>query len=172
MLDKMYEIRENNDSVGGIMETAIVGLPAGVGEPWFDSLEGMLSHAIFSIPAVKGIEFGAGFSSAEMRGSTMNDEFYVNGDEIRTRSNNNGGINGGISNGMPIVFRSVVKPTSSISRKQKTVNFIEKENTEIEITGRHDASIIPRACVVAEAMAAIVVADALMMRFGTDYFMK
>lgn len=172
MLDKMYEIRGNNDSVGGIMETAIVGLPAGVGEPWFDSLEGMLSHAIFSIPAVKGIEFGAGFSSAEMRGSTMNDEFYVNGDEIRTRSNNNGGINGGISNGMPIVFRSVVKPTSSISRKQKTVNFIEKENTEIEITGRHDASIIPRACVVAEAMAAIVVADALMMRFGTDYFMK
>lgn len=172
MLEKMIEAKEDNDSVGGIMETAIFGLPTGVGEPWFDSLESMLSHAMFSIPAIKGIEFGAGFACADMRGSQMNDEFYVEGDKILTRSNNNGGINGGISNGMPIVFRSVVKPTSSISQKQKTVNFIEKTETEIEIQGRHDSTIIPRVCVIAETMSAIVIADALIGRYGTDYFLK
>ena len=171
MIEKACEIKNNHDSVGGIMETAIVGMPAGVGEPWFDSLESMISHAMFSIPAVKGIEFGAGFKCAEMYGSQMNDEFYVNGDSILTRSNNNGGINGGISNGMPIVFSCVVKPTSSIARKQKTVNFVDKVDTEIEITGRHDATIIPRACVVAETLSAIVVADMLITRYGTDYLL-
>jgi chorismate synthase len=172
MIQRTSEIKANDDSVGGIMETAIVGVPAGVGEPWFDSLEGMLSHAMFSIPAVKGIEFGAGFKCAEMMGSQMNDEFYVVGDSIQTRSNNNGGINGGISNGMPIVFSCVVKPTSSIARKQKTVNFINKVDTEIEIAGRHDATIIPRACVVAEALSAIVIADMLLGRYGTDYLLQ
>lgn len=171
MIARACEIKNNDDSVGGIMETAIVGMPAGVGEPWFDSLESMLSHAMFSIPAVKGIEFGAGFKCAEMYGSQMNDEFYVDGDAILTRSNNNGGINGGISNGMPIVFSCVVKPTSSIARKQKTVNFVEKVDTEIEIAGRHDATIIPRACVVAETLSAIVVADMLIGRYGTDYLL-
>ena len=171
MIERACEIKNNDDSIGGIMETAIAGMPAGVGEPWFDSLESMLSHAMFSIPAIKGIEFGAGFKCAEMMGSQMNDEFYVDGDTILTRSNNNGGINGGISNGMPIVFSCVVKPTSSIARKQKTVNFIDKVDTEIEIAGRHDATIIPRACVVAETLSAIVVADMLVSRYGTDYLL-
>ena len=171
MLQRMLEIKQDDDSVGGIMETAIVGIPAGVGEPWFDNIESMLSHALFSIPAVKGVEFGLGFGCADIRGSQMNDEFYIDGENIRTRSNNNGGINGGISNGMPIIFNCVVKPTSSISRKQKTVNFIEKTDAEIEIHGRHDATIIPRACVVAETLSALVIADLLITRYGTDYLL-
>lgn len=169
MMQKTLEIKQANDSVGGIMETAIVGLPTGVGEPWFDSLESMLSHAMFSIPAVKGVEFGAGFRCADMMGSQMNDEFYIDGEEIRTKSNNNGGINGGISNGMPIIFSCAIKPTSSIARKQKTVNFVNKTETELEIQGRHDSTIIPRACVVAEVLSAIVIADLLIGRYGTDY---
>ncbi len=172
MMQKMIEIKEKNDSVGGVMETAITGLPAGVGEPWFDSLESMLSHAMFSIPAIKGVEFGVGFACADMTGSEMNDEFYMDGDKIRTRTNNNGGINGGISNGMPIIFRCAIKPPSSIPQKQKTVNFINGVNTEVEIQGRHDSAIIPRACVVTEAMAALTVADALIERYGTDYFLN
>ena len=171
MLQRTTEIKERGDSVGGIMQTAIYGMPCGVGEPWFDSLESMLSHAMFSIPAVKGVEFGIGFGCADMMGSEMNDEFYVNGDDILTKSNNNGGINGGISNGMPIVFNCAVKPTSSIPRKQKTVNFIDKYDTEIEISGRHDSTIIPRACVVAETLSAVVVADLLIGRYGTDYLL-
>ena len=171
MLSKTTEIKANGDSVGGIMQTAIYGVPAGLGEPWFDSLESMLSHAMFSIPAVKGVEFGIGFGCADMRGSEMNDEFYVSGENILTKSNNNGGINGGISNGMPIVFNCAVKPTSSIPRKQKTVNFIDKYDTEIEISGRHDSTIIPRACVVAETLSAIVIADLLIGRYGTDYLL-
>ena len=171
MLSKTTEIKANGDSVGGIMQTAIYGMPCGVGEPWFDSLESMLSHAMFSIPAVKGVEFGIGFGCADMMGSEMNDEFYVDDGDILTRSNNNGGINGGISNGMPIVFNCAVKPTSSIPRKQKTVNFIDKYDTEIEISGRHDATIIPRACVVAETLSAVVVADLLIARYGTDYLL-
>ncbi len=171
MLSKTTEIKANGDSVGGIMQTAIYGVPAGLGEPWFDSLESMLSHAMFSIPAVKGVEFGIGFGCANMKGSEMNDEFYVSGENILTKSNNNGGINGGISNGMPIVFNCAVKPTSSIPRKQKTVNFIDKYDTEIEISGRHDSTIIPRACVVAEALSAIVIADLLIGRYGTDYLL-
>ena len=173
-MDKMIEsaskIKAENDSTGGIMETAIVGVPAGVGEPWFDNIESMLSHAMFSIPAIKGVEFGSGFACADMTGSQMNDEFYVSeSGDILTRSNHNGGINGGISNGMPITFKCAVKPTSSIARKQKTVNFIDKFDTEVEIGGRHDSTIIPRACVVAETLSAIVIADLLVGRFGTDY---
>ena len=170
MMEQAAIIKSENDSTGGIMETAIVGVPAGVGEPWFDSIESMLSHAMFSIPAIKGVEFGSGFACADMTGSQMNDEFYVNENgDILTKSNHNGGINGGISNGMPIVFSCAVKPTSSISRKQKTVNFIDKVDTELEIAGRHDSTILPRACVVAETLSAIVIADLLLGRFGTDY---
>ena len=172
ILSKTLEIKEANDSVGGIMETAIVGLPAGVGEPWFDNLESLISHAMFSIPAIKGVEFGLGFGCADAMGSQMNDEFFVENGEIYTKSNNNGGINGGISNGMPIIFKCAVKPTSSIARKQKTVNFVDMTETEIEIHGRHDATIIPRACVVAETLTAIVIADLLVGRYGTDYFLS
>lgn len=170
MFENACRVKSENDSVGGIMETAIVGMPAGVGEPWFDSIEGMLSHAMFSIPAVKGVEFGVGFACADMKGSQINDEFFIGDDgSILTKTNNNGGINGGLSNGMPIVFSCAVKPTSSIARKQKTVNFAEKTEAEIEIRGRHDSAIVPRACVIAEALSAIVVADLLLGRFGTDY---
>ena len=171
MIQKMTDIKSENDSVGGIMETAIIGLPTGVGEPWFDSLESMLSHAMFSIPAIKGVEFGAGFACADMTGSQMNDEFYIDNGNILTRTNNNGGINGGISNGMPIVFKCAIKPASSIPQKQKTVNFVEMTETEIEIGGRHDSAIIPRACVVAETLSAIVIADSLVTKYGTDYLL-
>lgn len=171
MMERMLEVKAQNDSVGGVMETAISGLPAGVGEPWFDSLESMISHAMFSIPAVKGVEFGVGFGCADMVGSRMNDEFFIDGDSIKTRTNNNGGINGGISNGMPIIFRCAIKPTSSIPQKQRTVDFINMTETEVEVHGRHDSAIIPRACVVAETLTAIVVADMLISRFGTDYLL-
>jgi len=172
MMDLMIDAKKQNDSIGGVMETAVVGMPAGVGEPWFDTLESMLSHAMFAIPAIKGVEFGAGFACADMLGSEMNDEFYIEDGEILTRSNNNGGINGGISNGMPIVFRCAIKPASSIPKKQKTVNFKEMTETEVEIAGRHDSAIIPRACVVTETVAALVIADALLSRFGTDYLLN
>ena len=172
MMDLMIDAKKQNDSIGGVMETAVVGMPAGVGEPWFDTLESMLSHAMFAIPAIKGVEFGAGFACADMLGSEMNDEFYIEDGKILTRSNNNGGINGGISNGMPIVFRCAIKPASSIPQKQRTVNFKKMTETEVEIAGRHDSAIIPRACVVTETVAALVIADALLSRFGTDYLLN
>ena len=157
------------DSVGGILETAVTGLPAGIGEPWFDSLEGVLSHALFSIPAVKGVEFGGGFALADMRGSTANDSFSVQGEKIITNTNHNGGINGGISNGMPLLFRCAVKPTSSIAREQQTVDFIEHTNQILRITGRHDPAIVHRAGIVVSSVTALVLCDMLAQRFGTDY---
>ena len=157
------------DSVGGILETAITGVPGGVGEPWFDSVESMLSHAIFSIPAVKGIEFGAGFSFARMLGSEANDSFITDGKEIKTKTNNNGGINGGITNGMPIIFRTVIKPTPSIYKEQDSVNLSEMKNTKLSIKGRHDPTIVHRAAPITEAICAMVLCDMLSGRFGTDY---
>lgn len=160
---------ENKDSVGGVLETAIYGLPAGVGEPWFDSLESMLSHAIFGMPAVKGIEFGKGFEFSDMLGSNANDPFSMENGEVKTTTNNNAGINGGITNGMPVIFRTAIKPTPSIFRKQDTVNFFKNENAEIELQGRHDPCIVHRASVVQDSLTALVVADMLALRFGTDY---
>ena len=160
---------ENKDSVGGVLETAVYGLCAGVGEPWFDSLESVISHAVFGMPAVKGIEFGAGFAFADKTGFEANDPFLLKNGEIITSSNNNAGINGGISNGMPIIFRTVIKPTPSIFQKQKTVDFINKENAEIELRGRHDPCIVHRAAVVQDSLTALAVADMLAQRFGTDY---
>ena len=152
------------DSVGGILETAIAGLPAGLGEPWFDTLEGMLAHIAFSVPAVKGIEFGAGFRFAEMKGSEANDAFRYENGEVVTLTNNNGGINGGISNGMPVVFRTAVKPTPSIFKTQQTIDFAERKNTELSLKGRHDPAVIHRAAVVMDAAAALAAADMLAMR--------
>ena len=169
MLQRTTKIKEEGDSVGGIMQTAIYGMPCGVGEPWFDSLESMLSHAMFSIPAVKGVEFGIGFGCADMMGSEMNDEFYVDDGDILTRSNNNGGINGGITNGMPIVFRCAVKPTPSIAMEQTTVNLSKMSEEKISIGGRHDPAIIHRARAVVDAVAAIATADMLVSRYGTDW---
>ena len=157
------------DSVGGILESAITGVPAGIGEPWFDTIEGMLSHAVFSIPGIKGVEFGLGFGFADVLGSAGNDAFAMCEGKVVTETNNNGGINGGITNGMPIIFRSAVKPTPSIFREQKTVNLDTNTDTTLKIEGRHDPAIIHRARAVVDAVASLVIADALTMRLGTDY---
>ena len=167
--DVILEAKQDGDSVGGVLETAVWGMPAGVGEPFFDSMESMLSHAMFSIPAIKGIEFGLGFKLSGMRGSQANDEFYMAGDMPVTDTNNNGGINGGITNGMPIVFRTALKPTPTIFKEQHTVDFINGENAVINIQGRHDPCIVHRAGVVQTCMSALVVADMLLTRFGTDF---
>ena len=169
MRDKILEARADGDSVGGTLETVVTGMPAGVGEPWFDTVEGMLSHAIFSIPAVKGVEFGLGFQFADKLGSEANDQMYVEGDTVKYYTNNNGGVLGGITNGMPIVFRVVIKPTPTISKQQKTVDIKKMEDTTIQAHGRHDPCIVHRAAVVVESVTALVVADMLLTRFGTDW---
>ena len=160
---------EAGDSVGGILETAIIGMPAGIGEPWFDSVESMLSHMMFSIGAVKGIEFGAGFAMADMRGSAANDPMKLEQGKVVTETNNNGGINGGITNGMPILFRTAIKPTPTIFKPQNTVDFASMTETVLEPKGRHDPAIVHRARIVQDAAAAIVMCDALALRFGTDW---
>ncbi len=169
MLSYIEGIKAEGDSVGGILSTAVIGMPEGVGEPWFDSVEGMLSHALFSIPAVKGVEFGRGFEFATLKGSQANDSFTVSGGKIATATNNNGGINGGITNGMPITFNLVVKPTPSIFKKQNTVDMKSMEEAQLEIKGRHDPAIIHRARAVVDSVTALVLCDLLITRFGTDY---
>lgn len=155
------------DSVGGILETVVNGMPAGVGEPWFDSVESTLSHLMFAVPAVKGVEFGAGFGFAELRGSQANDPFRMRDGQIRTATNRNGGINGGITNGMPIVLRTVVKPTPSIYRPQDTVDYPARQDAEIQIKGRHDPCIVPRAAVVQNSLTAFGILDLISIRYGT-----
>ena len=169
MKEAIAKAKAEGDSVGGILETAVIGFPEGVGEPWFDTLESMLSHALFSVPAVKGVEFGDGFALADMKGSTANDNFRIENDVITTETNHNGGILGGISNGMPILFRAAIKPTPSIYKEQKTVNFGTNENTDLVIEGRHDPAIVHRARVVVDSVTARVLCDMLALRFGTDY---
>lgn len=159
----------DGDSVGGILRTAVVGMPGGIGEPWFDPMESMISHAMFSIPAVKGVEFGDGFRLAGMRGSEANDAFRISGDKVVTTTNHNGGINGGITNGMPIEFSVAIKPTPSIYKEQDSVDLDIHENTRLTIEGRHDPAIIHRARIVVDAMTALTVADMLITHFGTDY---
>ena len=147
-------------------------MPAGVGEPWFDTVEGMLSHGLFSIPAVKGVEFGAGFAIADMRGSAANDPLRVTEGKIVTTTNHNGGIGGGITNGMPIVFRTAIKPTPTIFQAQETVDFRTKTETVLSPGGRHDPAIVHRARVVQDAVTAIVLCDALALRYGTDFLRR
>lgn len=163
---KMQEIIEGHknakNSVGGIVECGICGVPTGVGAPFFGSAESRLSSMMFSIPAVKGIEFGAGFGFADMDGKSANDEFYVEDGAVKTYTNNNAGINGGITNGMPIVFRLVFKPTASIALTQRTVDIEKMENTTIDVHGRHDPCIVHRGAVVAEAAAAIAMLDMIL----------
>lgn len=172
MKEKILSAKSEGDSAGGVLETAVIGMPAGVGEPWFDTVEGMLAHALFSIPAVKGVEFGAGFKIADMSGSEANDILRIENRKITTLTNNNGGINGGITNGMPIIFRLAVKPTPTISKTQDTVDFINKENTSLSAGGRHDPCIVHRARVVVDSVTAIVLCDILSGRFGTDWLVK
>ncbi len=170
MQKEILAFKERGDSVGGTLETVVTGMPAGVGEPWFDSLESILSHALFSIPAVKGVEFGAGFGFATLCGSEANDAFINENGSIRTRTNHNGGINGGITNGMPLVFRTVIKPTPTVSVLQDTVDGKTGEAIRLSFGGRHDPCIVHRACIVQESVTALVLFDALSARFGTDFF--
>ena len=149
------------DSVGGTIECAVTGLPAGVGEPMFDGLEGAIAKAVFGVPAVKGIEFGAGFALAAMRGSRANDAFCYENGHVVTETNHCGGILGGIANGMPLIFRCAVKPTPSISQPQKTVDLQTGENTVLTIHGRHDPCIVPRAVPVIEAVTALAIINEL-----------
>lgn len=157
------------DSIGGTLETAVIGMPEGVGEPWFDTVEGKLSHALFSIPAIKAVEFGAGFLFSDMHGSTANDEFIVADGKIQTKTNNNGGILGGITSGMPIIFRCAVKPTPTITKPQNTVNMKTLDETQMIAAGRHDPFIAHRARIVIDSITALTVADLLISRFGTDW---
>lgn len=170
MKEAIIQAKNDLDSVGGVLETVIYGLPAGVGEPWFDTVEGLLAHGLFSVPGVKGVEFGDGFALADMRASKANDPYRIDGNgKVYTLTNHNGGIGGGISNGMPVIFRCAVKPTPSIARKQQTVDLKNMENTEIEISGRHDPCIAHRARAVVDAITVLTVADMLSVRFGTDW---
>ena len=161
MIDHVMKARKNGDSVGGIVELVIQGVPAGLGEPVFDRLDADLAKAMMSLPAVKGVEFGIGFQAAEMLGSECNDAFTMRGKKISTKTNNAGGILGGISNGVDIVLRMVVKPTSSINKEQDTVTRQGKK-AKIQVEGRHDPCICPRAVPIAEAMAALTLIDHFM----------
>ena len=169
MQEAILAAASEGDSVGGVLETAIIGMPVGVGEPWFDTVESMLSHMLFSIPAVKGVEFGAGFAIADMRGSTANDPLRMEHGAVVSTSNNNGGINGGITNGMPILFRTAIKPTPTIFKPQDTIDFSTMTDAVLEPKGRHDPAIVHRARIVQDAAAAIVLCDALALRYGTDW---
>ena len=160
----MIEItKKANDSVGGTIRCIINNLPPGIGGPIFNSLESNISKGVFSIPAVKGIEFGAGFRASRMKGSEHNDPWTIKNGEIKATKNDSGGIIGGISTGMPIVFTVAVKPTPSIGKIQKTVNIKTMEEDDIKIEGRHDPCIVPRAIVVVESIAAIVILDFLLI---------
>lgn len=170
MQEAILAAKAQADSVGGVIETAVCGMPTGVGEPFFNSLESVLAHLLFSVPAVKGVEFGAGFALADMRGSQANDPLRIDDSgRIYTTSNNNGGINGGISNGMPIVFRTAVKPTPSIYQPQQTVDFAARANAELQIQGRHDPAIVHRARVVIDAVVAIGLVDLFCEAYGTNW---
>ena len=162
-LETVEEARLDADSVGGIIECVIEGVPAGYGNPMFGGVENKIASCVFGIPAVKGVEFGAGFEAARMRGSENNDEFYYGEDgSVRTRTNNHGGILGGITTGMPIVFRTAFKPTPSIGKPQKSISFSEKKDAVLEIKGRHDPCVVMRAAPCVEAAAAITVLDIIL----------
>ncbi|MEM3711518.1 MAG: chorismate synthase, partial [Thermoprotei archaeon] len=161
MMKRVLEARSSGDSVGGIVECVALNVPAGYGEPIFDSVESLLAHALFSVPGVKGVEFGAGFRVARMTGSEANDEFYLEEGRVKTRTNNNGGIQGGITNGMPIVVRVAFKPTASIPKPQRTVNLQTMQEETIVVKGRHDPAIAIRGVIVVENVVSAVLADVL-----------
>lgn len=161
MLSEIEDASKDLDSVGGVVECVIKGVSVGTGEYMFDSIESVISSLAFAVPAVKGIEFGTGFDLASMRGSQANDPFYYENGVVKTKTNHNGGINGGLANGMPITFRVVIKPTPSIAKEQDTINMADKKNVKISIGGRHDACITPRAVAVIESISAIAIYDSL-----------
>lgn len=160
-LSTIEEAAQRGDSVGGIIECTVKGVPAGLGSPMFDGVENRIAQAVFAIPAVKGIEFGEGFAAARLCGSENNDEFYYDGETVKTRTNHHGGILGGITSGMDIVFRAAIKPTPSIGITQNSISYQEKKDEVLTITGRHDPCIVPRAVPCMEAAAAIVIYDIL-----------
>ena len=157
------QLIKEGDSIGASISCQVRGLPIGIGTPFFDSLESSISHLVFSIPGVKGIEFGLGFDFIGKRGSEVNDEYRIEDEKIITTTNYNGGILGGLSNGMPVEFRVVFKPTASIFKVQQSVNMEKHENTELQIQGRHDPCIALRAQVVVEAVAALAILDQIWM---------
>lgn len=159
LYETIAEAKEAGDSVGGIIGCTVKGLPAGIGGPLFDGVENKISQIIFAIPAVKGIEFGRGFDAARIRGSENNDAFYFDGDQIKTRTNNHGGILGGITSGMPLTFNVAIKPTPSIAMEQDSISYSKGENVKLQIDGRHDPCIVPRAMPCVEAAAAIAIYD-------------
>lgn len=166
MKDEIVRAHEDKDSVGGIVRCTVLGVPPGVGEPFFGSIESLMSSMMFSIPGVKGVEFGSGFGAASMRGSEHNDPYAVRGGRIVTKTNNAGGVLGGLSTGMPIDFRVAFKPTSSIARPQMSVDVVKKTPVELQVKGRHDPCIVPRAVPVVENCAASVILD-LMLQGGS-----
>ena len=167
MLSAIEEARLDQDSVGGVIECAAVGVPAGLGNPMLDTVEGRLSSLLFSVPAVKGVEFGVGFGFAEFRGSHANDTFMLTDDEtVVTETNNNGGVLGGITSGMPLIFRTAIKPTPSISKTQRTLNLASGEVEDLCIHGRHDPCIVTRAAPVIEAAAAVALTDLYLEGYG------
>ena len=162
MLAEIEDARNHDDSVGGVIECAAAGLPAGYGNPMFDGIENRIAQIIFGIPAVKGLSFGSGFAGSRLKGSQNNDPYVMDGETVRTKSNNHGGILGGITTGMPLLFKVAMKPTASIGLEQDSISLSKKENTKLVIQGRHDPCIIPRAVPVIEAAAAIALCDILM----------
>lgn len=166
MKAEIERARQDSNSVGGILQTAVHGIEGGYGEPYFDSVEGVLSHIIFSVPGVKGVSFGIGNEFATLNGSQANDDFVCEDGSIKTVTNNNGGVNGGITNGMPIVFSTVIKPTPSISKVQRSVDIRTGENLDISVQGRHDPCIVHRAASVVNACTAIALLDLIITRDG------
>ena len=159
MEEAIVEARKEGDSLGGIVEIIGANVPAGVGDPLFDALDADIAKALFSIPAVKGVEFGAGFKSATLKGSENNDDFQITGNKVGTLTNNHGGVLGGISSGMPLVVRIAVKPTPSIAKEQQTVALTTMENATLRVAGRHDPCVVPKAVPAAEAAVAITLVD-------------
>lgn len=164
MRTAIAEAKANGDSVGGVIECFITGIPAGIGDPMFDGIESRLAQILYGIPAVKGLEFGSGFGSSVLRGSQNNDVFIIADGEVKTKTNHAGGILGGITNGMPIVFSVAIKPTPSISMTQSSVSIKNKEEKSLQVKGRHDPCIVPRAVPVIEAAAAIAIFDSLLSK--------
>jgi chorismate synthase len=162
MIAEIDRARLEKNSHGGIVECAAVGLPPGLGEHIFGGMENRIASLIFGIPAVTGLEFGGGFGCANKRGSEYNDPFYFDGDLIKTKTNNHGGILGGITTGMPLIFRASIKPTPSIAQAQESVNLRTGESAKLEIKGRHDPCIVPRAVPCIESVAAIAILDAML----------
>ncbi|MBE0600428.1 MAG: chorismate synthase, partial [Firmicutes bacterium] len=159
MLREIETAKAEEDSVGGVIECAVTGLPAGCGSPMFEGIENRIAQIVFGIPAVKGVSFGSGFEGSRRRGSQNNDPFVMDGDTVRTKTNNHGGILGGITTGMPLLFRAAFKPTSSIGIEQDSVSLSRRENVKLTIQGRHDPCIVPRAVPVVEAAAAVAICD-------------